>query len=466
MKRTTISLIPRTRAAAEGFLGVACLLAVFLSAGCGKKVEEVSSNTGPPAAQVEPDMDASHFKVDHPEMYPVVPAGMHMAAPDLSATGVVSPDPSRQVPVPSLATGRIVEIDARVGDQVKKGQLLFKVRSTDIAGAYADYQKAVKNEKLALDNERLAKIQQERAHTLFDHGATPKSALEVADYAATAAQAAVENAKVDTATAAERLKLLGSDADHPSGVVEVSAPVSGVITDQQITESSGVQALTTPNPFTISDVSHVWVVCDVYENNLAQIRLGEYADVRLTAYPDRVMKARISNIGQVMDPNLHTAKVRLEVENPGLMRFGMFVSATFHGEQAERRATVPSAAVLHLHDRDWVYTPSGDGSFRRVEVVAGDMLPGGLQEIKSGIKPGESVVANALMPFAENSCKAAALQNTLQLGLCFLSSLLVSSMLEQPLRITVIVMLATAPLAVLGYWLARPKTDDSQLANA
>ncbi|KAE9658455.1 Bcr/CflA family multidrug efflux MFS transporter [Pseudomonas sp. PB105] len=76
------------------------------------------------------------------------------------------------------------------------------------------------------------------------------------------------------------------------------------------------------------------------------------------------------------------------------------------------------------------------------------------------------VVANALMPFAENSGKAAALQNTLQLGLCFLSSLLVSSMIEQPLLITVIVMLATAPLAVLGYWLARPKADDSELAAA
>ena len=75
------------------------------------------------------------------------------------------------------------------------------------------------------------------------------------------------------------------------------------------------------------------------------------------------------------------------------------------------------------------------------------------------------VVANALMPFAENSGKAAALQNTLQLGLCFLSSLLVSSMIEQPLLITVIVMLATAPLAVLGYWLARPKTDRSELAR-
>lgn len=75
------------------------------------------------------------------------------------------------------------------------------------------------------------------------------------------------------------------------------------------------------------------------------------------------------------------------------------------------------------------------------------------------------VVANALMPFAENSGKAAALQNTLQLGLCFLSSLLVSSMIDQPLLITVIVMLATAPLAVLGYWLARPKHTASKLSR-
>jgi cobalt-zinc-cadmium efflux system membrane fusion protein len=275
---------------------------VLLSSGCGRKVDEVSANTGPPPAQVEPDMDASNFKVDHPDQFPLAAAGERMATPELNATGVVSPDPSRQVQVPSLATGRIVEIKVRKGDEVKKDQLLFKVRSTDIAGAYSDYQKFVKNEKLALDNERLAKIQQERAHTLFEHGATPKSALEVADFAEIAAQTAVENAKVDTATAAERLKLLGSDADHPSGVVEVTAPVSGVITDQQITESSGVQALTPPNPFTISDVSHVWIICDVYENNLAQIRLGEYADIRLNAYPDRVLKGRISNIDQIMIP--------------------------------------------------------------------------------------------------------------------------------------------------------------------
>ena len=86
-----------------------------------------------------------------------------------------------------------------------------------------------------------------------------------------------------------------------------------------------------------------------------------------------------------MDPNIRTAKVRLEVENPdNMLRFGMFVTATFHGMDTERSATVPAAAVLHLHDRDWVYVPADGGRFRRVEVVGGKMLPGDLQEIVSG----------------------------------------------------------------------------------
>ena len=119
-----------------------------------------------------------------------------------------------------------------------------------------------------------------------------------------------------------------------------------------------MQALIAPNPFTISDLSHVWIVCDVYENDLPQVHLGEYADIHLNAYPNRVLKGRISNIGPILDPTIRTAKVRLEVENPGLMRIGMFVTATFHGEQQEMHAAVPATAILHLHDRDWVYTPA------------------------------------------------------------------------------------------------------------
>jgi cobalt-zinc-cadmium efflux system membrane fusion protein len=364
----------------------ACVVLVVFTGGCGKNVaaqDNIVSSTGPVATSVEPDLDANHFKVDHAERFVLATAGEHVAAPELNVTGVVSPDVSRQVPVPSVATGRVVEIDARLGDTVQKGQLLFKVRSNDIAGAYSDYRKAVKNAELA-------KVQLDRSKLLFDDGAIPKSALEVT-------RTTEENANVDVETAIEHLRLLGADPDHPSGIVELYAPVSGVITDQQITASSGVQALTAPNPFTISDLSHVWIVCDVYENNMAQVHLGEYADIHLAAYPDRVLKGRIGNILPVIDPVIRTAKVRLEVENPGLMRLGMFVTATFHGETIEKRATVPASAVLHLHDREWVYTPTGEGVFRRAEIHAGAMLDGGLQEVISGIRPGAKVITNALV---------------------------------------------------------------------
>jgi membrane fusion protein, heavy metal efflux system len=376
---------------------------MWVLSGCGSKVnaqsqaQAATTGTGPLPVNVVPDLDANNFQVEHAERFPLVTAGEHVATPELNVTGVVNPDVSRQVPVPSLATGRIVEIDTRLGDEVKKGQLLFKVRSSDIAGAYSDYRKAVKNEDLAVQNEELAKIQLDRAKLLYENGAIPKSALEIADNAEKGTQTALENAKVDTETTTEHLRLLGSDPDHPSGIVQVFAPVSGVITDQQITDQSGVQALTPPNPFTISDMSHVWVVCDVWENNMDQIHIGEYADVRLNAYPNRVFKARINNILPVLDPNIRTAKVRLEMDNPGLMRLGMFVTASFHGMQSEKHATVPATGILHLHDREWVYMPLGDSHYKRLEVTGGNMLPGNLQEVISGIKPGDQVVANALV---------------------------------------------------------------------
>ncbi len=373
---------------------------LFLT-GCERKVSAQdkveAANVGPTPTTVEQDLDANNFKVDHPDRFPLATAGERIAAPELNVTGVVNPDVSKQVPVPSLATGRIVEIDARLGDQVKKGQLLFKVRSPDMANAFSNYRQAVKNEQLAVDNERLTKIQLNRATLLFEHGAIPKSGLEIAQNAEVGTQTALEDARIVTETAKEQVGLLGADPDHPTPIVQVFAPVSGTITDQQITDQSAVQSYTAPNPFTISDLSHVWIVCDVWENNMAQVHIGEYADIHLVAYPDKVLKGRISNILPIIDPNIRTAKVRLEVENPGLMRIGMFVTATFHGENMEKHATVPSSAILHLHDRQWVYAPLGNGRFRREEVTAGNMLPNNMQEVVSGIKPGDQVITNALV---------------------------------------------------------------------
>src|SRR5271166_4893408 len=298
----------------------------------------------PPPLKLEKVEDRNLFQVDHPERFQLVRASEHLSSPQLKVTGTVNPDISR---------------------------------------AFSDYRKAKADEALA-------HTQLERAKLLYEKGAISQNDLQVADDTE-------DKARVDVETAAEKLRVLGNaNLDHPSGIVEIRAPISGVITDQQVTNAAGVPGLGSPNPFTISDLSYVWILCDVYENDLADVRLGDKADIRLNAYPGQVFTGTVSNIGPVLDPNIRATKVRIEMANPGLMRPGMFVNATFHGKEKEKRAAVPATAILHLHDRDWVYVPAKDNQFRRTQVVSGDMLPGGMQEIVSGLAPGQQVVADAL----------------------------------------------------------------------
>ncbi len=372
------TFLPSRIAPLSGAIALASLS--FLAAGCGSAKGDPASEA-PPPAQVEHEQDGSVVEVDHPEQFPLATAAARNSRPELVVTGVVAPDVSRNVPVISLATGRVVEIRARLGDMVKKGQLLLRVRSDDVSGGYSDYQKAVADETLA-------RTQLERAQILYAHGAIALNDLQIA-------QDTENKAQVDVKTTAEHLRLLGRDPDKPNGVVDIYAPVSGVITDQEVTNDAGVQALG-PNPFTISDLSQVWILCDVYENDLGNVRLGDAAEIRLNANPSQVLHGRISNIGAILDPNLRTAKVRIEVRNPGMMRIGMFATATFRGQKQEVHTEIPATAVLHLRDRDWAFVAAGDKKFQRVEITIGETLPGNMQEVISGIKPGTQVVQNAL----------------------------------------------------------------------
>jgi cobalt-zinc-cadmium efflux system membrane fusion protein len=363
-------------------LPVLCLL----FAGCTEnKKDPDPAAEAPPPTQVVPANAADIFKVEHPEEFPLVAAKPWLAADSLEATGTVMPDVSRNIPVVSLASGRVVEIDAKLGDTVTKGQRLLRVQSSDISGAFADY-------RTAQASQSLAKAQLDRANLLYDKGAIAKKDVEIA-------QDASDRARIATENAVDKIRVLGADLDHPASTIDITAPASGVVTEQNVTASAGVKTLdNSPNLFTISDLSHVWVLCDVYENDLHNIHIGETADVRLNAYPDRVFPGRISDIGPILDPNTRTAKVRLQLENPGgIMRVGMFVRAVFHGGQKKQYVAVPASAILHLHDRDWVYTPASGGSFRRVEVTAGGMLPDNMQEILTGVAPGDQVISNALV---------------------------------------------------------------------
>jgi len=363
--------------------GGVLLGALLLNCSCGNRSASADS-IDPSKVQVEEAPDANTVVVDHPEIFRLAAAQQRASFNELNATGVVQPDVSRTVAVLSLAGGRAIEVRARLGDSVHKGDVLARINSADLSAAFSDYEKAKADEKLAAK-------QLDRAQTLNAHGALALKDLELAEDTENKAQ-------VDVKTAAERLRVLGADLINPSSIVEVKAPVSGVIVEQNVTAGAAVKSLdNSPNLFTIADMSRVWIVCDVYENNLAQVHIGDFAGVRLNAYPDRTLRGRVSNIGEILDPNTRAAKVRLELPNPGnLMRQGMFAIATFRSKSQVMRTVVPATALLRLHDKYWVFEPMGGNRFHKTEVQAGRVDSDGMQELLGGIAPGQRVVVSAL----------------------------------------------------------------------
>ncbi len=370
---------PRTSAA----LALATTVCLLFS-GCKSKEQ---GDGAPPPAQVIQVSDMNLITIDSKDVakFPLVAADKTESASELNATGAVFPDISREIPVITLANGRVVNVKTRLDDNVKKGQFLFAVQSPDITNAFDTYVKAVNDEQLT----NKAYI---RAEDLLKHGAISQAMEEQAEDAE-------KDAKADLRAAEEQLKVLGVDKNHPSNTVNVYAPISGVIIGQNVTNAAaaGVTLSGSATAFTIADLSTVWILCDVYENDIPKLHLGQEAKVKLNAYPDRPLTGRVSDIGPVLDPSLRTAKVRIQLANPGFLRLGMFVTATFTGQNKETHAVVPADAVLHLHDREWVFVPAGGTHFRRTEVHAGQTLSGNRQEILSGLAPGQRVVTNALL---------------------------------------------------------------------
>jgi membrane fusion protein, heavy metal efflux system len=362
---------------------VMAFAATLILGGCGSGKGDQALEAPPPAQVIETG-DAALITVEKPEQFKLVSADKVDAHAQLNVTGTVNPDISREVPVISLASGRVVDIRAKLDDNVKKGDLLLRVQSPDITNAFDIYLKAV-------NDEQAANQAYERAKDLYAHGAIALSMLEQAEDTE-------KDAKADLTAADDQLTTLGVSKDHPSSIVNVFAPISGVIVAQNVTDAAaaGVTYSGSPTAFTIADLSVVWIICDVYENDIPKLQIGQQAQISVSAYPGRMLTGRISDVGPVLDPTIRTAKVRIEVRNPGILRLGMFVTATFESKTAQTYAAIPADAILHLHDRDWVFVPAGEKQFRRVEVEAGTVLPGGKQEILSGIAPGQQLVSNVL----------------------------------------------------------------------
>jgi membrane fusion protein, heavy metal efflux system len=360
-----------------------CLAAVLsLNTGCAEK----ASSTAKPdsTTSVVETADPSLIAVNHPEQFPLVEVESRKVADELHMNGVVTPDVNRTVPVMSLSGGRAIQVFVRVGDDVKKGQLLLRISAPDLAQAFSDYQKFRADELLA--SKQLA-----RSQMLLSKGAIASKDLE-------AAQDAEDKAKVDLQTASDRVRILGGDLNNPSPLLDIRAPIAGTIVEQNVTAGAAVRSTdNSPNLFTIANLSRIWILCDAYEDALTRVHLGDIAEVRLNALPDHVFRGQVGNISRVLDANTRTAKVRVELDNPGgVFRSGMFANASLRSKKEVEQPFLPAAAVIRLHDKDWVFVPAGGNKFRRTEVKLGQVMKDGSQEILTGLQPRDKVVGNAL----------------------------------------------------------------------
>jgi membrane fusion protein, heavy metal efflux system len=344
-----------------------------------------SNDAKPAPTKAEVTLDPTLYTADHPELFKLVKVESRELPTVLTANGTITPDVNRTIHVTSQGSGRVVDLKVRLGDSVSKGQELLSIYSADVAGAFSDYQKAVADE-------RLAKKSLDRAQLLYSHGALAEKDLQTA-------QDAEEKAKADVQNTEQHVRILGGDPAHPSSLIELRAPVSGTIVEQNISGFEGVKSLdNSPNLFTIADLTQVWVVCDVYENDLSQIQLGDSAEIRLNAYPEKVFQGKVADISRVLDPNLRSAKVRIVLPNPdGSLRPNMYAVATFRSRKMQPHLVIPSTAIMRLQDKDWLFRKEGQNQFRKTEAHTRGVTEDGLQQLQDGpLKAGDEVVANAL----------------------------------------------------------------------
>jgi cobalt-zinc-cadmium efflux system membrane fusion protein len=386
---TSSEIGTRVKQALRGTISPSMLMILFLLAthgltGC--KHSDPSAEAPPSEPTVVTSGGGEMVSVAAAERFPLTPVMVRTVLGSVDVTCSVSPDVSREIPVLSLANGRVVALRVGLGDMVRRGQLVMEVQSPDVTIAFDNYLKAV-------NDEHLAQVTLTRDKLLFDKGAIPQSQLQ-------AAQTAEDDTHTDLTAAEQQLKILGVDKNHPGASVKIYAPASGIVISQNVTAAgaAGITYAGAAGSLTIADLSHVWVICDVYENDLANVHMGQHADIRLAAFPGKVFSGSVTDIGAVLDPSIRTAKVRIRVPNPGgQLRIGMFAAGTLESLQAQQQAAVPSSAILQLHDRSYVFVPGSRwGEFRRVEVKTGRTLDTSTVVVTAGLIAGQQVVANAL----------------------------------------------------------------------
>ena len=295
----------------------------------------------------------------------------------------IEADPTRVVHVFAPTGGRIVEMKVRPWDRVEKGQTMAVLESSDLARAVADYHKAL------VDNQVKQKALV-RSEDLLDHKAISEKDYEQAQGDAQQSQAEVEAAR-------EQVQVFGMDPDHASTQLLVKAPRAGVILDIGAAPGEFSQALSAPAPLaTIADITSVWALGDIYEQDLSVAKSGQEAQVTLNAYPDQHWAGRVGVVSGAVDPATRTLHVRVILPNAGArIKPGMFGAIRILRSSTEG-ILVPAPAVIREGNNAYVFIGKGNGRFERRAVKIGRTLDGSI-EIVSGVNAGETIVSEGTL---------------------------------------------------------------------
>jgi len=298
----------------------------------------------------------------------------------LTATGKVNFNEDQMARILAPVAGQVINLRAKVGDSVAKGQDLFYINSREAAAAISEYLENRKDLELAEKHFALTK-------DLYDHQATSLVSLQQAE-------GDLAKAKARDARSVKVLQVLGLNPNETEmeARISVKTPLNGKVVERSVTEGQFVQPDSNPLMI-IADLASLWVLADIYENDLHRIRVGQKAEVTTAAYPDERFMATISRISDVVDPTTRTVKVRFLVSNPAArLKPEMFASVKIFLNEAGTALTLPAGAVFTENGNNYVYVQTGTNEFTRRPVeVSPD--PSGRLRVVSGLKAGENVVS-------------------------------------------------------------------------
>jgi membrane fusion protein, heavy metal efflux system len=318
----------------------------------------------------------------------------------LSATGTVCEDPGRVAHIRPLARGLVEKVYARLGDRVTTGAPLIEYDNIELGLAVGEYVSAQAELQRSLTDLEVKKKILERSKEMLQAGALAQTSYDLRQAEHKDAEAKTNAARANAEKIEEQIHRYGwTDQDlanlpekqgHNITHTILRAPLSGVITNYHVVEGEVVEP--SAECLAITDMSSVWVLADVFEKDLAHVQRGKAVQVRVTSYPGRVFQGRITYVADVIDAKTRTAKARCLVQNDsGMLKLEMFATIEIPLDATGPMLAVPDSAIQQIEGKSVVFVRTSEKDFRKSEVQTG-FASGGYTEIRSGLRPGESVV--------------------------------------------------------------------------